>query len=127
MNLNNIFTKNEVLGASMVGAQFRNNVINHNIANVDVPGFRRSVVEFENLLLQEIETADRNGRRANLSAIAPELHVTHHVLPHRNDGNNVDIELEMVALYQNSTRFEVMSSSLINNYNRINVVLNSNI
>ena len=127
MNLNNIFAKNEILGASMVGAQFRNNVINHNIANVDVPGFRRGVVEFENLLLREIETAERNDRRANFNAISPELHISHHVLPHRNDGNNVDIELEMVALYQNSTRFEVMSSSLINNYNRLNVALNSNI
>lgn len=127
MNLNNLFVKNEVIGASMIGSQFRNNVINHNIANVDVPGFRRGTVEFESLLLQEIQDASRQGRRANVNSITPTMHISHLDLPHRNDGNNVDIELEMVALYQNSTRFEVMSSSLINNYNRINLVLNSNI
>lgn len=127
MNLNNLFVKNEILGASMTGAQFRNTVINHNIANVDVPNFRRGVVEFESMLLEEINEANTQGRRVNISHVTPRMHVSHNVLPHRNDGNNVDIELEMVALYQNSTRFEVMSSSLINNYNRINLVLNSNI
>ena len=127
MNLNNIFIKNELIGAAMVGSQFRNQVISHNIANVDVPGFQRGVVEFENLLLNEIEQADHQGRRVNVNSVAPRLHVSQDRLIHRNDGNNVDIELEMVALYQNSTRFEVMSSSLINNYNRINVALNSNI
>lgn len=127
MFLNNIFSNNEVISSALKATQLRNNVISHNISNVDVPGFKRSVVEFENLLQREIEDSSSNNRPFNFRNVSPKVHVSNESLFHRLDGNNVDIEVEMVALYQNSARFEVMSMSLMNNYRRISAVLNSNI
>ncbi|MCL1936570.1 MAG: flagellar basal body rod protein FlgB [Defluviitaleaceae bacterium] len=127
MVLNNIFLNNEILGQSLKASQLRNTVISHNIANVDVVGFRRSLVEFENILETELTSAREENRRVNLKNVSPVVHISAENTMHRNDGNNVDIEMEMVALYQNSARYEVMSMSLMNNYRRINVVLNSNI
>lgn len=127
MILNNIFSNNEIISSALHATQLRNNIISHNIANVDVPGFKRSVVEFENLLQNELNSATSENRTVNLHNVSPQVHLSHENLIHRLDGNNVDIEAEMVALYQNSARFDAMSLSLMNNYRRINVVLNSNI
>jgi flagellar basal-body rod protein FlgB len=125
--LNNVFTNNDIISTAMQATQLRHNVISHNIANVDVPGFKRSIVEFENLLQQEIDRAESTNTSVNLNNLRPNIHLSNETLFHRLDGNNVDIEVEMAALYQNSTRFEVMSMSVMNNYRRIGTVLNSNI
>lgn len=127
MLLNNVFATNELITSALQASQKRHNVITHNIANVDVPGFRRGVVEFESMFQEELSRAERNGGRFDLRNVTPTLTFSQMDLPHRMDGNNVDIELEMVALYQNSARYETMSISLMNNYRRINAVLNSNI
>ena len=127
MLLNNVFHNNEIIAQAMRATQIRNNVISHNIANVDVPGFRRSVVKFETLLDRELTSAARENRAVNLSNTAPQIYTSNENLQHRLDGNNVDIEAEMVALYQNSTRYDAMAISLSNNYRRINSVMTSNI
>lgn len=125
--LNSVFTNNNILSSAMHATQLRNNVISHNIANVDVPGFKRSIVEFENLLQQELDQARATNSGVNFRNLVPKIHRSNETLFHRLDGNNVDIEVEMAALYQNSTRFEVMLTSTMNNYRRISTVLNSNI
>lgn len=127
MVLNNVFQTNELISKALHATQLRNSVITHNIANVDVPGFRRGVVEFESYFQNELDRSERTGSRINTRNIQPSLSFSNENLPHRLDGNNVDIEHEMVSLYQNSARYETMAISLMNNYRRINVVLNSNI
>lgn len=124
---NNMFFTNNVLASAMQATQLRNNIISHNIANVNVPAFNRSVVEFENHLRNEIDRAARRGERINLNNVNPQIVVQTEPIALRTDGNNVDIEAEMIALTQNATRYEVMSISVMNNYRRINSVLNSNI
>ena len=127
MVMNNVFATNDLISEALQAAQLRNSVISHNIANVDVPGFRRGIVEFENVFRDEIERAGAEGRRVDTSRVTPTITFSNVDLPHRNDGNNVDIEVEMVSLYQNSARYETMSVSLMNNYRRINAVLSANI
>ena len=126
MVMNNVFATNDLISQALQASQLRNSVISHNIANVDVPGFRRGIVEFESMFKEEIDRATREGDR-EFREVEPTVNFNGMDLPHRNDGNNVDIEVEMVSLYQNSARFEAMSVSLMNNYRRINAVLTANI
>lgn len=127
MIFNSLFKTNDIIGQAMNAATVRHNVILNNIANVDVPGFNRSIVEFESYLSQEFDKIRSQGGRVNINNLRPSIHISNENLTHRLDGNNVDIEMEMVSLYQNSTRYDVMSNSLMNNYRRINTVINSNI
>ncbi|MCL2610393.1 MAG: flagellar basal body rod protein FlgB [Defluviitaleaceae bacterium] len=125
--LNNLFATNNVLGLGLSALQLRDTVISNNIANIDTPGFRRDIVEFENALLDELNVAVRTGTAINLDNVHPTVHTTLHNNPLRLDGNNIDIEMEMVALYQNEARYNTIAISLMNNFRRINTVLNSNI
>ncbi|MCL1924799.1 MAG: flagellar basal body rod protein FlgB [Defluviitaleaceae bacterium] len=125
--LNNLFSVNNVLGLGLQAVQLRGTVIANNIANIDTPGFRRNVVSFENELANEINTARRTGTPINLDNVRPAVQTLASNNPLRMDGNNIDIEAEMVALYQNSARYDSISISLMNNFRRINTVLNSNI
>lgn len=125
--LNNLFAVNNVLGLGLSALQLRGTVISDNIANINTPGFRRNVVEFENTLLDEISAARGTGTPINLDDIRPSVQTIFENHPLRLDGNNIDIELEMAALYQNSARYDTISISLMNNFRRINSVLASNI
>lgn len=125
--LNNLFSVNNVLGLGLSALQLRDTVISDNIANINTPGFRRNVVEFENLLLNEISTSRTRGTSINLNNVEPFVHTVFENHPLRLDGNNIDIELEMAALYQNSARYDAISISLMNNFRRINTVLTTNI
>lgn len=127
MLFNNLFTKNDLIGKAMHATTIRHDAILNNIANIDVPGFQRSIVEFETYLDRELSRVENHGGSINIGNIQPSVRVSHENLAHRLDGNNVDIEMEMVSLYQNSARYDVMANSIMNNYRRINAAINSNI
>lgn len=127
MIFNSLFKTNDIIGQAMHATTARHNVILNNIANVDVPGFKRSVVEFESYLSKELDRVEYQGGKVNFNNLQPSIHISNENLSHRLDGNNVDIEMEMVSLYQNSTRYDVMANSIMNNYRRISTAINSNI
>ena len=114
MFLNRMSAQNDLIGIAMHASSLTNDVIQNNIANVDVPNFKRSTVVFDSVMQDVIDTARRTGV-LHRDRITPRVVVQHQNLSHRLDGNNVDIETEMVALYQNSVRFDVMAAMLQNN------------
>jgi len=79
----------------------RHRVIAENIANVNTPNFRRSEFRFESALQQAMEHGD--VREARGFKERPKN------TPVRNNGNNVDIDMEMVALDKNAMSFEIYS------------------
>ena len=122
MIFDNLFSQNKIIGTAMNASMVRSNVINNNIANADVPGFTKSVVNFENMLSQELNLAQTTGR-LNLENVKPVVNYSMQGFNYRIDGSNVDVESEMVELYQNAAKYDVMTSSLMNNYKRINLVM----
>jgi len=127
MVLNNMFEVNNFISVGLQATALRNSVINNNIANAETPGFTRSIVEFESHLSNEIVRARQSGTDINFANIMPTVQLSMESVANGLDANNVDIEMEMASLYINSARFEAMSISVMNNYRRINVALNSNI
>ena len=125
MLLNTMFTQNNILETGMQASLVRNDVILNNIANVDTPNFKKSRVNFENVLTKVLDDAKRTGGKPDLSRAIPTIEVQSANFSHRLDGNNVDIETEMVEFYENSVRYDVMASGVMNNYKKINMVLTS--
>ena len=119
--LNDLFMQNDILGTAMQASAVRNDVIANNIANAEVPGYKRKDVQFETYLREALDDAKKTGR-LDLSKVRPVLVTEHAGYNYRIDGANVDIEQEMVDLYQNSVKYDTLAGSVINNYKRINLV-----
>lgn len=118
--VDNLFLPNTILEKSMQASVLRNDVIQNNIANADTPNFKRQEVQFEPYLQGVLEEAEIS-RTLELDYAQPKI-VTQG-FSYRLDDNNVDIETEMVDMYKNSTRYDMMTNSVMNNYKKINVAL----
>ncbi|MCL2854289.1 MAG: flagellar basal body rod protein FlgB [Defluviitaleaceae bacterium] len=117
-----MFNFTNILGTALQGTTARGQVITNNISNVDTPGFKRSVVSFEDSLAAAVSNF-RQTRQLDLTMVQPRVFTEFDHLNYRWDENNVDIELEMVQLFDNNMRFNVISSGIMNHYRIINMVI----
>jgi len=113
---------NAVLGVALRGTFARHDAIMNNIANADVPGFTARRVEFESALSDAIDNWRSTGN-LNLSRTRPSLRYQDTFMSFRMDRSNVDMEREMVALYINSVRADVLVNSVLHNSRMLNTVL----
>lgn len=88
------------LRSALDALTLRQRVIAANIANADTPGFKASEVRFEDLLVQAL----RQGR----TDVQPEI-ATRADTSLRADGNNVDVEEQMLALSETALTFTALS------------------
>ncbi|MCG0274595.1 MAG: flagellar basal body rod protein FlgB [Thermosediminibacteraceae bacterium] len=118
----NLFEIPSLLQKMMDAKWIRHEVLANNIANVDTPNFKRSEVAFETLLQKYIK---ESGSKLPLSTTS-EKHipnskktfdlkprvVVQHDRTFRNDGNNVDIDKEMVELIQNAIAYNILADQV---------------
>jgi len=114
--------QNAILSVALAGTHARNDAIMNNIANVDTPGFTARSVEFESALSNAIDNWQATGT-LDLSRARPALRFQESTARFRMDGSNVDMEREMVALYINSVRSDVLANSIMHNSRMLGVVL----
>jgi flagellar basal-body rod protein FlgB len=117
-----MYFQNAVIGSAMQAAVFRSEIISNNIANADTPGFKKSRVEFEESLRKALDNAMQTGAK-DFSGVGMRAVITHENFNYRVDENNVDMETEMSALYQNAARYDALTSMLTNNSRRFNLVV----
>jgi flagellar basal-body rod protein FlgB len=117
-----IYRQGNILGSALQAASVRNDVIVNNIANAEVPGFKAKTVDFEKSLTDAVNNFKRTGV-LDLSNAKPFVRHLHPSFHYRIDLNNVDVELEMVSLYQNSIKFEAMINCVQRNSARLSLVL----
>ena len=101
------------LPRAMTAASMRHEVISHNIANVNTPNYRRSVLDFEDLLAKELYGEEPDGKLQMVRTHdehLPAAQLPFHAEPTiyqdnttimRTDDNNVDIDIEMASLAKN--------------------------
>lgn len=95
----NLNAMNKVLDATIL----RKSVIDENISNADTPGYKRKDVKFETLLLEEL---NKNGYdKLDINHIDPVIYVDKGNFSYRMDGNNVDIDVEMVENVKTQLRY----------------------
>jgi flagellar basal-body rod protein FlgB len=112
-----IFT---LLEGGLDGLSLRNKVLADNIANVDTPNFKRSDINFEEVLQQALKVKDaghielqRTSPRhlPGIGISGDSLIIKDKRTTFRNDGNNVDIDMEMARLAQNTLEYNALSRS----------------
>jgi len=111
-----------LLQNAMDGSSMQNTVISNNIANVNTPGYKKQTVTFQeelektigqtNKQLQLKRTRDKHlsGQKTVDRSIAKINKNNDTKL--RNDGNNVDIDMELAALAENTLYFNSLAQLL---------------
>ncbi|MBE7412970.1 MAG: flagellar basal body rod protein FlgB [Leptospiraceae bacterium] len=128
-----------LLHRGMSNAILKRKVISDNIANVDVPHFKRSEVLFEANLKRAIESEKIMAEKALPTQISDERHIQlfkpldhNEVKPKVNidylttmraDGNNVDIEKEMTEASHNQMAYTILTERLNQNFKQLNIVM----
>jgi flagellar basal-body rod protein FlgB len=77
--------------------QLRQRVLAQNVANVNTPGYRRLEVRFEDALADHVSAKGDSA----VKSLRPDV-VEDQATPSRLDGNNVEIDLEMMRLNKNT-------------------------
>jgi flagellar basal-body rod protein FlgB len=102
----------------------RQKLISGNLANVDTPYYRARDISFENVLAQEADKLNNVKKQPAFAKTDP-MHLdpirengsenaeiffrgTH---PTRNDGNNVDLDIESTEMSKNSVMYNALMSA----------------
>jgi flagellar basal-body rod protein FlgB len=112
--------QNDILAAALRASAVRNDVMVNNLANADVPGYKAKTVDFEASLTDALKDFKRTGE-LDLSGVKAMTRSRYGNMNYRIDENDVDVEMEMVNLYQNSVKYEAMVNCVLNNSKRLNL------
>jgi flagellar basal-body rod protein FlgB len=123
-----------LLEQAINAASVRHKVIADNIANVNTPGFKRSEVQFEEVLRQAMDSPNRKIPmtatherhiipKSQGSPLSPQISVVNETST-RADGNNVDIEIEMANMAKNSIYYDAAVQQLSRHYSSIKSAIN---
>ncbi len=103
--------ESRVLLQLMSACNLRQRVLADNVANESTPGFKRSVVRFEELLGKALDDAIEGRRPVDWSGVTPRIEKDLSP-PSGTDGNNVNLELESAALRENRLLYEAYAAIL---------------
>ncbi len=131
---------NRLLEKALDAETLRRKVISNNIANADVPHFKRTEVNFESELRRAFREKEESSNRLP-AILTDERHIPFYIpkevrevaprtnldysTTQRNDGNNVDIEKEMVDGAKNLMRYNAFVSGINHNYKMLKIAIRS--
>ncbi len=107
----------------------RQTLIMNNIANGDTPGYKRQEMEFASVLRREligthektldraVDVLDDNGNHVDGYEYTDYEHYSY-----RLDGNNSDPDTEQVELASEQLRYQSLTTSITNEFNRFATV-----
>jgi len=96
----------DILLKLMSASALRAKVLSENIANQNVPGYKRKVVRFEEMLSQRLEQGNRS-----IDGLKPVIE-TDYDTPGSPDGNNVLLELETNSMRENALLYQAYAAIL---------------
>lgn len=108
------------------GAALRQEAIAANIANAETPGYRRVDLapDFASRLKASVESGDFPQEAASLQ---PSLAQDHQARSIRPDGNNVEIEHELLAMNKNSVQYEYLTDVISSNIKQLKIAITGQI
>jgi flagellar basal-body rod protein FlgB len=109
-----------IASKAMDGLSFRRNVISQNVANVDTPGYHALEMNFESELKRSMSSSPKLSM--TLTNSSHQLSKTDASGPYqaklrsggteRADGNNVDIDTELVQMTETGIRYSALSTAV---------------
>jgi flagellar basal-body rod protein FlgB len=114
------------LGRQMTVAVAKQLVSASNLANVDTPGYRTREVAFDDLLQQQLQmpaslTADGQQEGADAVGLTTREAAG---LPVRRDGNNVQLDRELLTMSRASADFSAAQTALAAKFRLIRYAIN---
>ena len=92
----------------------RESAISNNIANADTPGYKRQDVDLDKKV---------RGLNSDLSGLDVSTYTDSSNYSYRLDRNNVDVDTEQVELASEQLRYEMLTTSINEEFNRMKLVL----
>jgi len=138
MLINNNFSKTiDLLQRAMDASTVRGSVIANNIANAEVPNFKRTTVNFESELKRAMDTEKQKPilelnrtHPSHISNWEPRNYqdveirrVLDYTTTMENNGNNVDPEYEFNLYLENQLRYYLLANSANFEFSQVNMVL----
>jgi flagellar basal-body rod protein FlgB len=134
----NTFAKTvDLLHRAMDANAVRRSVIANNIANANVPNFKRSIVNFESELKRALDT-EKQKPALELTLTNPKhipnfkerdyrdvqiRRVLDYTSTYNNNGNNVDAEQEFMLAVENQLTYSILAQAATFEFSQINQVL----
>ena len=127
----------DLLHRAMDAGTVRRNVIAHNIANADTPGFKRSTVNFESELKRALES-EKTKPVLELTMTDPRhipgwkerdyrdvqiRRVLDYTTTYNNNGSNVDPEQEFMYATENQMSYSLFAQAAAFEFSQVNQVL----
>ena len=122
-----------LLSKGLDGAVQRQQVLANNIANVNTPGYKRQDVDFKDVLARNLPDSNQrlSLRKTHNRHISATKNPDDTSFPtscdenfsYKNDGNNVDIDLEMTYLLKNHVYYNTLVSQLNSQFSIIKNVI----
>jgi len=126
----------DILQRNMAVSTLRRQIIANNLANVETPNFKRSALNFEAQLARALASekqpesigvlTHRNHipfrRHIDYRSVGPRV-VLDYLTTAKNNGNNVDVERELLHATENQMMYELMSSAVSHQFRQVNTVL----
>ncbi|HZR99609.1 MAG TPA: flagellar basal body rod protein FlgB [Chloroflexota bacterium] len=127
-----ISSSDRLIQAAMSGLATRQRVIADNVANVDTPGFKASHVEFETALRRasgddvsaRLLSYRGDGRWAPPDATRLEPTIALDLSTRREDGNNVDVDRQMLELADTNITYNALASLTSARFGILRTVIN---
>lgn len=118
----------DLLKKSLNASSLRSKAIANNIANLNTPDFKRSYVSFEDTLNQNtdnlaLKTTDAKHINNEDEFAEPKVE-TDYSTGNRQDGNNVDIDNEMVNQAANELMYNALVSQVNTRLSVTNYIIN---
>ncbi|MFW6386866.1 MAG: flagellar basal body rod protein FlgB [Bacillota bacterium] len=119
------------LNSGLTGSAERQKAISENIANVDTPRYQRRDVDFQKVLREKLD-----GKDSLEMSVTDKRHLlrgapggTGDMKPartnFRNDGNNVDVDVEMAELSKNNIYYNTLLQRAKDRFGMLNEVIRS--
>lgn len=131
--MNEIFTNIGYLQKALDGVWQRDEIISHNISNIDTPNYKKQGISFESQLQSIVEGKGFKGRKTREGHMDIGLPTNQNFEPRkytvndtnmREDGNNVDIDTEMANQAKNTIAYLYLAEKANQNLRRIKNVIN---
>lgn len=115
------------LGRQMTTAVAKQLVTAGNLANIDTPGYRTRGVEFDDLLDQQLQVpmrAPASGQAIGVSMTAGTQPTEVAGLPMRRDGNNVQLDRELLNMNKAAGDFSAAQTALSAKFRLVRYAIN---
>lgn len=133
MLFSKIGNNTKVLEKALDAAWLKNEAISNNIANVNTPGYKKSVVRFEEQLAYAASEFKIGSLKKDKDFLpigndvrdipAPEV-IQDTFTSARQDGNNVDIDVEMAELAKNTIKYNALITQISKQFGSIKMAIN---